>query len=399
MLEDFQIENGLLVKYRGEGGHVVVPDGVTAIRQNAFGEYGPISAITFPAGLRWVGEFAFNNCDALQEVHAPSLEAWLAIDFQGFRANPLSNGARLFVSGEEVVHLQVPDGTCELGQRAFEGCPSLQTATLPVGLRTIGKLAFCNCPNLRQVELPAGLEEIGYSAFRGCSLLASAEFPADLRRICAWSFAKCTSLISVELPAGLEEVERDAFYGCSSVGFVRLPDSLTALPDDVFYGCSALSSLRIPSSVAVFGAQVFTRCGAVRQLWLEGNEVPAGFQPPASLQVLIAPELRFCDCWRTELQQPLAAGFVKLAAEGSLALDPDCAAYVAARVPQLLGALDFDKACVRWFLEQGLIPTGEEAAFASRASAAGQMEAAALLLDAASCASAFNLGGAPDLEL
>ena len=388
MTEDFQIEGGLLVKYRGPGGCVVIPSDVTSIRGNAFSECAPITSVTFPAGLRWVGEFAFNNCDALQEVHAPSLADWLAIDFQGFRANPLSNGARLFVDGEEVVRLRVPDGTCDLGQRAFEGCATLQSVTLPAGLRTIGKLAFGGCPALRQVTLPAGLEEIGYSAFRGCSLLAAVEFPAGLRRICAWAFAKCTSLISVELPDGLQAVERDAFYGCSSVGFVRLPDSLTALPDDVFYGCSALSSLRIPASVAVFGAQVFARCGAVRQLWLEGGEVPAGFQPPAGLQVLVAHDLRFCDCWRTELQQPLAAGFVKLAAEGGPALTPDCAAYVMERVPQLLQALDFGNASVKWFLDQGLIPAADRAALASQASAAGQMEAAALLLDAASSAPA-----------
>ncbi len=394
VLEEFQIEQGLLVKYRGRGGQVVIPDGVVSIRGNALSECGAITAVSFPDTLKTVGEFAFNNCETLDEVYVPSLSAWLAIDFQGFRANPLSNGAKLFIGGEEAVHLVVPSGIEQLGQRAFEGCTSLEQLVLPSSVKSIGKLAFGACPSLEAVMLPEGLQEIGYAAFRGCSALVSADFPASLTRISSWAFAQCTSLISLSLPEGLEVLERDAFYGCTALGFVRLPSTLSKLPDDVFYGCSSLGSLRVPSKAAAFGSNVFARCAAIREIWLEGPSIPESFQPPASLEVLIAPDVAFSSCWRTSLQQPLAAGFVKLAAQDRLSLTADCAAYVSLRVPDLLKALRFEGPSVKWFLQQGLIPEGEEAAFAAQAASLGQMEAAALLLEGASALSA-----APDLEL
>ena len=33
---DFVIENGILTEYKGSGGDVVIPDGVTSIRSGAF---------------------------------------------------------------------------------------------------------------------------------------------------------------------------------------------------------------------------------------------------------------------------------------------------------------------------------------------------------------------------
>ena len=151
MLEELEIASGLLVKYRGQAEHVIIPKNVTSIRENAFSDCKSIKKVTFLAPVQTIGEFAFNNCDALEEVHVPSLQMWLDIDFQGFRANPLSNGARLFfdagcesegeaaedgrgqnggescVGGGEVVHAVIPEGVIQVPQRVFEGCTSLES--------------------------------------------------------------------------------------------------------------------------------------------------------------------------------------------------------------------------------------------------------------------------------
>ena len=424
MLEELEIASGLLVKYRGQAEHVIIPKNVTSIRENALSDCKSIKKVTFLAPVQTIGEFAFNNCDALEEVHVPSLQMWFDIDFQGFRANPLSNGARLFVDagcesegeaaedgrgqnggescvgGGEVVHAVIPEGVIQVPQRVFEGCTSLESVEIPSTVRSIGKLAFGACPALKDVRLAesdaGGLEEIGYSAFRGCAALTTFAFPPSLKSICSWAFAQCTALSAVVLPEGLMSLERDAFYGCSSIGFVRLPSTLNALVDDVFYGCSALESVRIPAGVDAFGSNVFTGCTRIREVWLEGRSIPESFVPPASLEVLIMPDGSFDGQVRPSLQLPLAAGFVKLAAAGSVSLSPACADFVRARVSDILQSLRFESASVKWLVNGGFIPCGEEAAYAAQASSFEQPEAAAVLLE---CATAASFSGFDSLDL
>ena len=113
---DFIIENGVLKKYVGPGGDVVIPEGVTEIGKEVFNKNKAISSITLPKSLRIVGSQAFASCDALMSVSVPSavkeirwgafdwcknlksvsidnLEAWCSIEFDGMFANsgnPLS---------------------------------------------------------------------------------------------------------------------------------------------------------------------------------------------------------------------------------------------------------------------------------------------------------------------
>ncbi len=427
MLEGLEIVNGLLVKYRGQDECVVIPENVTSIRENAFSDCKSIKKVTFLAPVQTIGEFAFNNCDALEEVHVPSLQMWFGIDFQGFRANPLSNGAKLFVDegcgvtegeipasgseqngskgcvcGNEVVHAVIPEGVTQIPQRVFEGCTSLESVQFPSTVRSIGKLAFGSCPALKDVQFAegdaGGLEEIGYSAFRGCAALTTFAFPHGLKSICSWAFAQCTALSAAVLPEGLTSLERDAFYGCSSVGFVRLSATLNSLVDDVFYGCSSLESVRIPAGVDAFGSNVFTGCTRIREVWLDGRSIPESFVPPASLEVLIMPEGSFDNQVRPSLQLPLAAGFVKLAAAGGAPLSPACEDFARVRVSDILQSLRYESASVKWLADQGFIPCGEEAAYAAQASSFGQPEAAAVLLECATAAS-FSSFDSLDLEL
>ena len=46
--EDFEIINGILVKYNGPGGDVVIPDGVTALGEGAFYDCDNLTNIAIP---------------------------------------------------------------------------------------------------------------------------------------------------------------------------------------------------------------------------------------------------------------------------------------------------------------------------------------------------------------
>ena len=69
---DFDIQDGVLVKYKGMGGDVEIPGGVMEIGDQAFYERGGIRSVTIPDGVRSIGEWAFFRCTNLQSVTIPS---------------------------------------------------------------------------------------------------------------------------------------------------------------------------------------------------------------------------------------------------------------------------------------------------------------------------------------
>ena len=57
---DFQIKNGVLTKYKGSGGRVTVPGGVTEIGMRAFKNCAAITEIVLPESLEVIGFDAFS---------------------------------------------------------------------------------------------------------------------------------------------------------------------------------------------------------------------------------------------------------------------------------------------------------------------------------------------------
>jgi len=59
---EFDIQNGVLKQYNGDGGKVVVPDGVTAIGAGAFKECKTLTSVVLPDSVVSIGRNAFASC-------------------------------------------------------------------------------------------------------------------------------------------------------------------------------------------------------------------------------------------------------------------------------------------------------------------------------------------------
>ena len=66
--EDFVIENGVLIEYKGAGGKVVIPDGVTEIADRVFFYNDTITNITVPDSVTKCGSRCFGACTSLKEI-------------------------------------------------------------------------------------------------------------------------------------------------------------------------------------------------------------------------------------------------------------------------------------------------------------------------------------------
>ena len=76
--EDFVIENGVVTKYNGPGGNIVIPSGVTGIGDALFWGNNTITLIEIPEGVTSIGWSAFASCNNLASVRLP--DSLLSLD-------------------------------------------------------------------------------------------------------------------------------------------------------------------------------------------------------------------------------------------------------------------------------------------------------------------------------
>ena len=178
--------------------NITIPDSVTEVGVGAFYGCSGLTSITIPDSVMKIGDRAFSGCDKLSEVHISDLAKWCSIKFD-WSSNPLEYAHNLYLNGEHVTDLVIPDGVAKICDRAFSGCSGLTSITIP-----------------------DSVTEIGDRAFYDCSCLASVTIPDSVKKICVSLFSGCTGLTSVTVGSGVKKIERGAFAGCSSLKNVTL---------------------------------------------------------------------------------------------------------------------------------------------------------------------------------
>lgn len=125
----------------------------------------PITEITISADVTRFGPYAFYGFTSLASVHITDMTAWLDLEFEGLYANPMYYADHLYLNGQEITELTIPNGITAIGDYAFLNHTSLQSVMVSEGVTHIGAYAFKGCTGLKNVSLPNTLEYVEYGAF------------------------------------------------------------------------------------------------------------------------------------------------------------------------------------------------------------------------------------------
>ena len=71
-INDFEIEDGVLIKYKGDSSDVVIPDSVTYIGEEAFWNCENLTSIEIPDSVISIARYAFTDCTGLTSIEIPS---------------------------------------------------------------------------------------------------------------------------------------------------------------------------------------------------------------------------------------------------------------------------------------------------------------------------------------
>ena len=152
---------------------IVIPNGVTTIDDTAFSWCTELSEITIPSSVTEIGYGAFNYTGKIKRVNITDIDAWCRISFgNNYYATPFYNGAHLYVNGEELTVLNVPEGITRIDDYAFCGCESFTEVVIPNSVEYVGYYAFYDCDNLKKVTLGEKVNYVGQSAFSGDTSLS-----------------------------------------------------------------------------------------------------------------------------------------------------------------------------------------------------------------------------------
>ncbi|MDE6796482.1 MAG: leucine-rich repeat domain-containing protein, partial [Ruminococcus sp.] len=189
-MADFEIKNGILVKYTGKDKNIIIPDSVEKIGENALQWCNSLESVTIPESVKSIGDRAFKDCKRLKNI-------------------------------------EIPDSVTRIGDNTFTGCESLESIKIPYSVVDIGTSIFGFCTNLVSVEVDkynqcycsendvlfskSKFELISYPAGKKDTIY---EIPENVMKISEGAFLYCRNLTSVTLPVSVMEIGENAFFFC-----------------------------------------------------------------------------------------------------------------------------------------------------------------------------------------
>ncbi len=269
--KDFTIENGVLEKYIGHGGDVIIPDGVTGIGDFAFDGCRDLASVVVPDSVESIGSCAFRSCIALKIIKLPN--------------RLTSIGEQAFSDCWELISITVPNGVEKIEKKTFMSCSKMESAVLPNTITSIGDMAFHGCQMLKSIAISKNLEKIGVEAFFDCRNLTEISLPERVTTIGKEAFRCCKCLADSD---GFVIVHGILFDYTGSDKNIMIPNHVSKISDEAFHDHHNLKCVTIPKEVSEIASHAFSEVWPARVIDFFPQDI---FAPQVSLDILSHAEL------------------------------------------------------------------------------------------------------------
>ena len=250
-------------------GVVIIPEGITHIKNNAFCFNRDVSMLVIPSTVTTIEESTVSLLENIRfiQVH-PDNKSFVVIDGVLFSTDM----TRVIKATNECMLDDIPDSIKQIDPFAFAYCKTIEELDIPHSVTKVGEGAFhhssiktirfhnklsslkmdvlSECSDLVRVEMPKGLLRIERRAFADCTKFRDVKLPSTLRVIEYLGFENCKNVESVSIGRELEHIDPEAFTGCDSLKTFDMDDDNEHFMEEsgVLYNASGNMLLRVPSN-------------------------------------------------------------------------------------------------------------------------------------------------------
>ena len=281
--EEFVIQDGVLIAYNGKAKDVVIPEGVTAVGEDAFfkseGKFTNVKTISLPNSLaNFLGWYVI-TCANLQEYRVNSDNPYFTVQ-DGILFNKDMTQLISFPFGLKKKSYTVPEGVTSIAENGLTAV-MLTSVILPESLVSIGDDGFTLSKALKSVNLPQGLTDIGLRAFNGCDGVTEITIPAGVQTIGDGACSGMLKLKAIHVDEANQRfyiddgalVEREtgrliSYPSADKRTEFVIPDGIVTVGNYAFKHADKLKKITVPGSVTDIGISAFGNCKLLAEIVL-----------------------------------------------------------------------------------------------------------------------------------
>ena len=220
-------------------GDLQFPDTLTSVPANAFYKCKNITGVILPKSITRVYDQAFGLCDRLKtlvvfgaknfeeslssqklsNIYFDNVDSMLkstyygSLDYYYFAENGVGENTNIYINGELLETLLVPDGYTNIPFTPLFNYTKLKEVVLPESCETISRGAFYACSGLEKINLENVSKIEKYAFYRNGSL--NSINLNNATSIASFAFSGCKLLKDVVIGPNLETITFGSFESCS----------------------------------------------------------------------------------------------------------------------------------------------------------------------------------------
>ena len=265
--------------FAGSGVHIVEMPYVTTIESEAFRNCGSLEKVEFGNELKTIDYNAFENCENLggeltipESVTKIGDEAFCntRIEKVTFLCTDITYGVSIFSRNDSLKEMYIYGGTLPSWRTSEPwSAESLEKVYIGSNVKSLGYHAFSRCAKLQDVTIePGQYDTIGFATFSGCTSLKHIVIPDNIKKIEGSAFSE-TGLEEIDLNQ-VTELGGGSFMSCKSLSSVKW-DHVTSVGQGCFLGCESIKELVLPQTLVSMYSDSFLQESSLEKVTVTGK--------------------------------------------------------------------------------------------------------------------------------